>query len=410
MSGKQNKEICCGCSACSNVCPKDAITMTEDEEGFLYPSVEQKKCIQCGCCEQVCPVGNTTAPGHPYAAYLIQEMSDQVRLKSTSGAAVNAIAVNVLRNGGCVIGAELSEQVVCQHIVIENEEELRRIQGSKYVQSDLGDCFSVIRRELKKERLVLFVGMGCQVAGLKAYLNKEYDNLITIDLACHGVPSPGIFREYIEYLTKKHHKQVTNVVFRDKSYGYSASNVKVYFSDGTSTDCRNDIKTFTRLMFNGLSLRPSCYECAFKTEGRVSDLTLFDCAMVGTYAPEFDDDKGTTSVLVHSEKAIALIKAEVLNGNMRAKRVNAEELIKSEGTMLTASAKRNPKREDFFEDRTTLSYEELTKKYAPATSIMFVGNLVKRTLRFTGPLGKSLLKMNKRNSIREYQKKYKSTF
>lgn len=403
-----DKAKCCGCTACQSICPHEAISMKADNEGFLYPSVDKNLCIECGACERVCPIGHTNPPQKPICAYLIQNKSDEVRYRSTSGAAVNAIAEYIIELGGSVYGASLNENVECHHAKAETVDGLSAFQGSKYVQSNMGHCFTEVKKDLSEGRYALFIGMPCQIAGLKSFLKKDYEKLVTIDLACHGAPSPGLFKDYVAYLSRKHKKQVTDVVFRDKTYGYSASNVKVYFADRTTRDCKNDVKTFTRLMFKGLSLRPSCYECAFKTEGRVSDFTLFDCALVGLYAPELDDDKGTTSVLVHSEKAKMLLEEYFIQQRITVKKADAEELIAGEGTMLTSSAKKSGKREQFFLDRSQLSYEELTKKYAPVTAKMMVGNLVKQTLRYTGPIGKKLLEINKKKSIQDYQKKYGS--
>ena len=401
-----NKAKCCGCTACFSICSNEAISMMEDQEGFLYPVVNETKCIDCKACEMVCPVNQTKPQKEPLQACLIQNKSDEIRFQSTSGAAVNAIAEYVIKLGGCVYGAEISKTVECIHVKAESVDDLKKFQGSKYVQSYLGECYSEIKDAIISDRYVLFIGMPCQVAGLKSFLKKEYQKLFTIDLACHGVPSPGLFRDYVDYLSKKHGNLVTNVVFRDKTYGYSASNVKVYFTNGVTRDCKNDVKTFTRLMFNGISLRPSCYECAFKTKGRVSDFTIFDCALVKAYAREFDDDKGTTSVLVHNEKASALLRHSFVKERVRIHHAQSEELIKNEGTMLIASARKNAKRKQFFQDREHMSYEELTKLYAPVTIKMLVGNFVKQTLRYTGPIGKKLLKINKRRSISEYKRNY----
>lgn len=404
------KEDCCGCTACYGSCPQGAITLEEDEEGFLYPHIDHQRCIDCGICDKVCPIANKTQglPA-PQTAFLVQNRADDVRLRSTSGAAVNAIGAYIIASGGAVYGAELSEDVVCRHCVVETVDDLKRIQGSKYVQSDVGNCFVEIRERLKNDQKILFVGMPCQVEGLKRFLGGHkdlLDKLYTIDLACYGVPSPGLFREFVDQLVSAHHKKVRNVVFRDKTYGYSASNVKVFFADGTARDCHNDVKTFTHLMFSGFSLRPSCYECQFKTVGRVSDLTLFDCALVGKYAPDLDDDKGTTSVLVHSEKGRALFQNIQILSDILVREADPGQLIKNEGTMLTTSAKRNPKRVEFFQNRTKMSYAELARKYVPVTVKTMLGNVIKTTLHFTGPVGRKLLYANKKHSIHAYQKKY----
>lgn len=229
-----------------------------------------------------CPILNKRKIGEENTSgYIVQNKNDSIRLKSTSGAAVNAIAEYVISCGGVVFGCEFSDDRVCRHTMATDISDLGKFQGSKYVQSELGDCFKSIKEQLDADKKVLFIGMPCQVAGLESYIKRNKENLYLMDLACHGVPSPGVFKDFIQFLEHKYKGKISNFVFRDKTYGYSATNIKVYFANGKTIDCRNDIKTFTRLMFKGITLRPSCYECAFKTKHRVSDITIFDCALVG---------------------------------------------------------------------------------------------------------------------------------
>lgn len=402
----RDKSKCTGCSACSEICPKHCIEMTYDEEGFKYPKVLKEQCISCGLCEQVCPVKNITDTHGTKAAYAVQNSSEELRMNSTSGGAVSAIAKYVFKKGGAVAGAKLDNDCRVIHSLAYSEEEIKKFQGSKYVQSDLGHIFTEIKSLLQEGTYVLFCGMPCQVAGLKSYLMKEYENLITVDLACHGVPSPEIFSSYIEYLEFKHKKLVQNVVFRDKTYGYSSSNMKVYFEDGTSRDCRYDVKTFNSMMFKGLSLRPSCYACSFKTVERVSDFTLFDCTMVGHFIKSFDDNKGTTNVIIHTEKGLKIFEDTFVSCSMRCTVVNADDVIKTEGTMLLKSADANPLRKQFFEDRKNMTYEKLAKKYVPLTLKTRIGNIIKPLLRHSRLLTRIITGMNKERSIKEYQKKY----
>ena len=248
--------------------------------------------------------------------------------------------------------------------------------------------------------------MPCQVAGLESYIKRNKENLYLIDLACHGVPSPGVFKDFIQFLEHKYKGKISNFVFRDKTYGYSATNIKVYFANGKTIDCRNDIKTFTRLMFKGITLRPSCYECAFKTKHRVSDITIFDCALVGSYNKDMDDDIGTTSILCHSDKGKKLLEQPDVIDKIRIKSVDSEELILTEGSMLIASAKKSENREAFFHDRELMTYEQLTNKYAPITLKMIIGDIVKRSLRYTDPIGKAVILYNKKKSIEKYQREF----
>lgn len=403
----KNKANCSGCTACYSVCPRSAIEMKIDEEGFKYPEINKTKCVECVMCDRVCPIVNKNKLNKEVTSgYIVQHINDQIRLKSTSGAAVNAIAEYIILNNGVVFGCEFSNDKVCRHIMVTTVKDLKKIQGSKYVQSDLGECFKNVKKQLEAGKKVLFIGMPCQVAGLERFVKENRENLYLIDLACHGVPSPEIFKEFIQFLQNKYKDKISNFVFRDKTYGYSATNIKVYFSHGKTIDCRNDIKTFTRLMFKGITLRPSCYNCTFKTKNRVSDITIFDCTLVGSYDKSMDDDKGTTSILCHSDKGRQLLEMKEVAQNIRIKAVDSERLILAEGSMLVASAKKSEMREAFFNDRKTMTYEQLSKKYAPVTLKMLVGDFVKRSLRYTGPLGKAIILQNKKNSIKKYQREF----
>lgn len=402
-----DKVNCRGCTACYAVCPQSAIEMKLDEEGFKYPWVDKNRCVECGLCNSVCPILNKRKIGEENTSgYIVQNKNDSIRLKSTSGAAVNAIAEYVISCGGVVFGCEFSDDRVCRHTMATDISDLGKFQGSKYVQSELGDCFKSIKEQLDADKKVLFIGMPCQVAGLESYIKRNKENLYLIDLACHGVPSPGVFKDFIQFLEHKYKGKISNFVFRDKTYGYSATNIKVYFANGKTIDCRNDIKTFTRLMFKGITLRPSCYECAFKTKHRVSDITIFDCALVGSYNKDMDDDIGTTSILCHSDKGKKLLEQPDVIDKMRIKSVDSEELILTEGSMLIASAKKSENREAFFHDRELMTYEQLTNKYAPITLKMIIGDIVKRSLRYTGPIGKAVILNNKKKSIEKYQREF----
>ena len=199
------KSECCACTACEQACPVNAISFTKDEEGFLYPAINKDKCIDCGLCERVCPVehpnySNTETP-EVYAA-MVKEVEQ--RKKSSSGGMFYAIASWILNQGGKVYGATMDEKHQVKHISVDNLEDLDLLRGSKYVQSDLQQVFADIKKELKAGRWCYFVGTGCQVAGLKSFLRKDYDTLLTSDLVCHGVPSQWLFDQHIKYLEEKY--------------------------------------------------------------------------------------------------------------------------------------------------------------------------------------------------------------
>ena len=291
---------CTGCSACTAVCPKNAITMTMDKLGFWRPEVDMSKCINCNSCNRVCPINKSPETFGPTVVYAFQNKDDAVRFNSTSGGFFNAVATSVLNEGGVVCGAAYDDNMHIRHTFVERTEGLAPLQKSKYVQSSLDGVFRKVKQYLKDGRKVLFVGVGCQAAALRNYIG-ENDNLIIIDLICYGVPSTGLFDDWIKYLESKYGK-VIDVRFRDKSYGYASPNVKVQFSNGKYIEACRDSNMYADLFFRHLSIRESCYSCHFKSIDRASDITLGDLWLMSKYNPLMDDNKGTTGVFAHTTK------------------------------------------------------------------------------------------------------------
>lgn len=374
-----NKENCTGCTACASVCPKNAIKMVRDEEGFLYPQVDKDKCINCGLCKKVCPLRNKKSKSdYERKAYLFQNKNEVVRAKSTSGGFYTAIGKYVIENNGIVYGASYDEDFKVLHTCAKTLEELGKFRKSKYVQSDLNDIFKEIKKHLDNNILVCFSGTPCQVAGLKSYLNKDYDNLILVDIMCHSVPSPLYFEKYKEYILKKMGAtKITGIDFRDKrKYGYKYSMMTVetdngIYSEGIDTD------PYLRAFFGDYSVRPSCFACKFKTMERVSDITIWDCFNINEIDKEFDDDKGTTRILVQSLKGEKLIK--------KLKDVKLKELPVSVATNrvveMTNSVKYNKRREQFFKD---INEDNFIDNYFPKNIKTRLNSFVRKTLSVTG--------------------------
>lgn len=215
-----NKVDCCGCEACYNACLNESIRMKSDEEGFLYPQVNQDTCVNCGLCEKVCPISNCeTKKNENQVAYLLQYKDDEVCQESTSGGAFTGIASYVIERGGIVFGVEMTEEYKVRHTSVETIEELKRFRNSKYVQSRVGYAFRQVKNELKKGRMVCFSGTPCQIEGLRHFLGKDYQNLILVDVVCRAVPSPGVWEKYIQYEVEQKGK-LSSIRFRDKSLGY----------------------------------------------------------------------------------------------------------------------------------------------------------------------------------------------
>lgn len=299
-----DKGRCCGCESCVQICPKHCITFNEDECGFRYPSVNKDECINCSLCERVCPVLDQNQPKLPLMVYAAQNPDDKVRLCSSSGGIFTSIAAYVIEQGGLVFGAAFDTDFNVCHICAASKEDLKKLRGSKYVQSRIGDVYLRVRNEVKEGRLVLFSGTPCQIAGLNRYLGKEYDNLIRIDIVCHGVPSPAVWRSYLDDI-KSHagDEPVGAVSFRDKSTGWTDYSFVVR-SENENVIVKESHRTnlFMRLFLTNLSIRPSCFECPAKKGKSGSDITLGDYWGVDKLYPKFHDDLGVSLILINTLK------------------------------------------------------------------------------------------------------------
>lgn len=233
------KKDCCGCGACMNICPKTAICMEKDGYGFVYPRIDIEKCVECGACKKVCAFQNEPTRRQPQRVYAIASKNNDLVKKSASGGLFATMAVHVLEQGGCVYGAVMlheEHELHIRHVCCETKAELYRLQGSKYVQSSLGYIFKDIQQKLKKDVFVLFSGTPCQVDALKSYLRKDYPNLLTVDIICHGVPSEQFFNDYIHYTEKKIGGEISEFKFRDKSSGWGYNLTAKYIQVDGSTE------------------------------------------------------------------------------------------------------------------------------------------------------------------------------
>ena len=294
-----NESECTGCSICSESCNYQAISMQLDSCGFWRPVINRNLCVECGCCSRMCPVNFAPETYGPTTAYAFQE-DDSVRLASTSGGFFHALAMKTIAEGGVVCGAAFDNDMILRHVIVDKEEQLEPLQRSKYVQSSVEGVYREIETILENGRKVLFVGLGCQAAALRKYIG-DHPSLIIIDLVCYGVPSSGLFNDWIKYLEAKYDK-VQDVRFRDKSYGYASPNVKVMFHSAKPIENCRDSTMFSHLFFRHLSVRESCFNCHFKSIDRTSDITLGDLWLSGDYKNVKDDNLGTTAVFAHTLK------------------------------------------------------------------------------------------------------------
>lgn len=303
----QDKSQCCGCEACRNICPKQCILMQEDKEGFLYPEVNLADCIDCGLCEIACPVLHPAKERIPVAVCAAKHYDDNIRLASSSGGVFTFIAEQVIDEGGVVFGARFNDQWEVIHDYVETKEKLSCFRGSKYVQSRIGDTYKQVLHFLQSGRKVLFTGTSCQIVGLKLFLRKEYDNLLTVDVICHGVPSPKVWKKYLTEITSTKCSQVTNISFRDKQKGWHNYFLSVKSSGKELSNIPAYSGVYSHLFLADLMLRPSCYSCPAKSGKSCSDITLGDFWGIENIFPELDDDKGCSVTLLYNPKAKSLI-------------------------------------------------------------------------------------------------------
>ena len=296
----RNKKECCGCTACFHICPINCIVMKEDEEGFLYPNIDKAKCIHCNKCKEVCPNRNIENRNTRTQTFVGYYKDDEVRKQSSSGGIFSAIAEWILQQKGVVFGAAFDENFEVHHIAVETKEELIKLRGSKYVQSRLENTFLEAKEYLEKKRKVLFTGTACQIAGLKNYLSAEYENLYTVDVLCHGAPSPKIWRMYLDDKKEQYQASINKVEFRNKDDGWKNFFISIAFSNMKRFYTHYYKDKYMRMFLDNLDLRPSCYSCVFKEIPRISDVTIGDSWGVENYMPDMDDDKGTSVILVHS--------------------------------------------------------------------------------------------------------------
>lgn len=303
----KRREDCCGCRTCEQVCPKGAITMVPDQAGFLYPQIDDSKCINCGLCLKKCAFQSgypRRKEYEPFYGYGGRHKKESVYSHSRSGGAFVAMSDVILQKQGIVYGADFDETegfYKVSHRMAQTSEERDRLCKSKYVQSDLKDSFSKIKTQLEAGKVVLFTGTGCQVGALHQFLGKEYENLYTIDIVCHGTPSPKLWKEFLKMREKEFHGKVTNVEFRDKKTKGWKKHFETIWINGKPYTSR----IYAKICFG--SARPSCYECKYANQNRVGDITIADFwGHENAIGEKWDDDKGISLVLVNNAHGMEL--------------------------------------------------------------------------------------------------------
>ena len=349
----EDKSKCCGCEACAQVCTTNCISMKRDEEGFLYPEIDTGKCIDCGFCELVCPFNKDVIINPLIEAQKCKAKNKIDRDKSSNGGAFSCLARKIIGDGGVVFGVRMSED--CKESFLckaENEDELEYLLGSKYVQGRVNTAYIEAESEIKSGRRVLFSGTPCQINGLKLYLRQDYDNLYCVDVVCHGVPSPSLWKRYAEYVENKNRSNLKSVQFKfwdeaQKSYG-----IKGELENGKTVFKSENYDLYMQLFKRNISLRPSCYNCQSK-DLRLSDITL------GEFIDDNIDRKDSL-VFVRTQKGQELL--ESVKDNLKSEIIPIEKAI-NDYSNANDEVKIIPQRASFFGDLAELNFSEIEKKY-----------------------------------------------
>lgn len=341
-----NGTSCTGCSACLGRCPNQCITLHENSEGFLYPQINKVTCINCGLCEKVCHELHPYEARKPQQVFAAINKDEDIRLASSSGGIFYLLAKKTISEGGVVFGAKFDDnwQVYLTHA--ETMEDVKPFMGSKYVQARTANAYKDAKRFLKEGRKVMFSGTPCQIAGLRHFLGKDYDNLTTVDFVCHGVPSPKVWRMYLNEITTAGIRAISDIKFRSKRQGWKRFNFEISYAEdvkSVSLSAFHGDNHYMRAFLSDLILRPSCYNCKAKGGRSHSDITIADFWGIEKVFPNMDDDKGAGLLLINTEKGRnALNWEEIISAETDYERVTPLN------SAIVHSAKPHPKRDSFF--------------------------------------------------------------
>lgn len=360
----KNKQDCCGCTACANICPRNAIEMITDCEGFKYPQINNERCILCGLCQKVCAFQNGYDRSNVYEeplVYAAKHKDENVRMSSTSGGAFTAISDHILNKNGVIYGVMFDKDMNVIHSKAVTQQERDNFKGSKYVQSDLSDIFAQVANDLVKQQDVLFTGTPCQCAGLLSFLKLHKINiekLVLCDIVCHGTPSPLLWKNHIEILERKNRSKVRNYYCRSKVKGWHSHTEMVVF-ENNKMDCKSEIsQAYKTIFYSHNALRLSCHNCKYTNTQRCSDITIADYWGIEKTMPDFDDNKGVSLVLINNsrgEKIFNNIKLE-----FEYRQSNISSCLQPQLQYPTSPS---PKRNKFWNDYYKKGYLYVVKKY-----------------------------------------------
>ena len=389
-----DKHKCCGCEACIQACPKNCISLVQDSEGFLYPNVNCTTCVDCGLCEKVCPIINQREQTNPLEVWAAQNTDEEIRKLSSSGGIATNLAEKIIEAGGVVFGVIMNDKHEAVHTFADTKQQLSAFMGSKYIQSRIGDSFKHVRSFLKSGKKVLFIGTPCQISGLKQFLSKDYENLYTVDFICHGVPSPGVFKWYLQeeinkYVSARKGRKnsvsispihsipkgdiqlpdglkVMDIRFRDKREGWKKYSFNLRLAEASADGKQNTVSISANVIKNiflkgfcaDLYLRPSCHQCPARNYQSGSDITIADFWGQENMFPEFDNDTGVSCVIIKTIKGQGLFNA--LNKIRKCERTISD--VVRYNPSLIISNKESYRRRKFWRLVGKYSFEETVDK------------------------------------------------
>lgn len=353
---------CCGCSACANICPHGAIEMVENSEGFLYPEIDQSKCVDCGLCKKTCPILNKINDNFKTPECYAAMADDEIRKVSSSGGAFSIISEYILNKNGYICGCTFDlEELKAKHIIINSKEELYKLRGSKYLQSDIGSIYQEIKKILDNDNYLLFSGTPCQVAGLKSFLRKNYEKLLTVDILCHGVPSPKVYKKYLNELKNTDDEKILEVNFRDKIKGWRSTLINTTITNKNVYSKEQTEDNYMQLFLSNISLRQNCTDCKYCNTQREGDFTIADFWGIDNYNKNLNDGKGTSLILVNNKKAQS-VYSEIEKSFDLSKKVPLKYAILGNRN-LYAPHNVHQKRGEFFENLDKYTLKQLVNMY-----------------------------------------------
>lgn len=362
-----DKLKCCGCNACGDVCPKDAISFSTDIEGFWYPRVDKSRCVDCGLCDKVCPINhaeelkkNDLSQSECYAAI---HRNIEVRFDSTSGGLFSALAEKTYKEGGYVGGAIFNEDYSVSHFISDDKKDLTALRSSKYLQSNAQGFYKLVRQFLKSGEKVLVCGTPCQMAALRRFLSKDYNNLIIVDFICLGVNSPKVFRKYLDYLEDRYQSKVVYFKAKNKELGWRQLTSKIIFQNKKVLYDTKDTSFFTTgYLRTKVYSRPSCYDCQFKGFPRIADITVADYwGAERAVGKELDGDMGTSLVMLNSNKGKSYF--ETIKSSIIEKEIPFESILEGNRALVQSLGTPLVDRACFYEDLDKMSFQEIATKY-----------------------------------------------